>query len=113
LRLVLRSAGDKAWNLYVVLLADEPGTFGQRIALCDIEENLVGTRKIARAGVADSDSLRNALLPLLHLQSPPKLEAVDMAGEIESRTTELPRGLMHAFLSDSSEDTLVQLLEDS
>jgi hypothetical protein len=54
----LRRAGQKSWNTYVVLLAVGDADHSDSVALASIEEDLVGTRKIARAGVRDLASLR-------------------------------------------------------
>ena len=107
----LRRAEAKAWNAYFVYLADAPGDYGQNIALGAIEEDLVGTRKIARAGISSTDDLKAALLPLLPVQNAPRLEAVDMATEIRLRTSELPTELIDAFLAGAAEATLTHLLE--
>ena len=107
----LRKAGEKAWNAYLVLLAETGGKYGQTIALENIEENLVGTRKIARSGVEVPGELRNALMPLLSLQNAPRLEAVDMPNEIKMRTSELPPKLVECFLSSASDSVLLQILE--
>ena len=107
----LRQAGEKAWNAYLVLLADTSGNYEQIIALENIEEDLVGTRKLARAGVEVPDELRNALMPLLSLQNAPRLEAVDIPKEIKLRTSELPPKLIKGFLSSASDSVLLQILE--
>lgn len=107
----LRRAERKAWNAYLVCLAEAPGDYGQNIMLGGIEEDLVGTRKIARAGIADVVDVRAALLPLLTIQNAPRLDAVDMQAEIRLRTTELPAELIDGFLGGASETTLLQLLE--
>jgi hypothetical protein len=107
----LRRAERKAWNAYLVFLAETAGDYGQSIMLGGIEEDLVGTRKIARAGIGDGEDIRGALLPLLAIQNAPRLDAVDMPAEIRLRTTELPSELVDAFLSGAAESTLVQLLE--
>lgn len=107
----LRRAERKAWNAYLVFLAEAPGDYGQNIMLGGIEEDLVGTRKIARAGIADAEDVRAALLPLLAIQNAPRLDAVDMPAEIRLRTSELPGELVDAFLSGAAESTLLQVLE--
>jgi hypothetical protein len=107
----LRRAERKAWNAYLIFLAEAPGDYGQNIMLGAIEEDLVGTRKIARAGIDSTDDVHAALLPLLSVQNAPRLDAVDMTAEIRLRTTELPSELVEAFLGGASESTLAQLLE--
>jgi hypothetical protein len=109
----LRRAGPKAWNAYVVLLsggaADQPAT----IALSAIEEDLVGTRKIARAEVTDMVALVSALLSLLPLQHAPQLEGVDSAVEIRKRATELTQKSVDAFLSSADDAVVLSILEES
>jgi hypothetical protein len=108
---LLRRSDLKAWNVYFLILSDEPANYGQLINVQAIEENLVGTRKIARAGVKATEELRSALLPLLPVQNSPRLEPVDVPAEIRLRTGELPAEGVEAFLSDASEATVLQLLE--
>jgi hypothetical protein len=111
-QLSLRRAQDKAWNTYTVFLAVAEASYGERVALSTIEEDLTGTRKLARAGVTDTERLRAALLPLLPIQNAPHLEAVDMPSEIRLRTTELPTRTVDAFLSGAQENSVVQILEE-
>lgn len=107
----LRRAESKAWNAYLLFLAEAPGDYAQNIALGAIEEDLVGTRKIARAGIATKEDCRAALLPLLPVQNAPRLEAIDMAAEIRLRTSELPESLVDAYLAGAGEALMNQLLE--
>jgi hypothetical protein len=108
----LRRAGQKAWNAYIVLLAAGEIASPNSAALSAIEEDLVGTRKIARGGIDDESSLRNALLSLLPLQAAPMLEAVDIPAEVRQRTTELPSRAVDAFLSRVEEAVVLQVLEE-
>lgn len=108
---LLRRAGTKAWNVYFLILAEEPADYGEMIAIQALEENLVGTRKIARAGVKALEDLRSALLPLLPIQNSPQLEPVDVADEIRLRTSELRKEAIETFLSNASDITVLQLLE--
>lgn len=109
----LRKSGIKAWNTYLVLLTPEPPDYARMVSLGAIEEDLGGTRKIARAGIRDLADLGAALLPLRPLQSAPRLEAVDMKKEIRERTTELPPRAVDAFLSGADESVVLQVLEES
>lgn len=111
-QLGLRRGGQKAWNTYVVLLASNAADFSESIRIGAIEEDLVGTRKIAFAGIKDLSDVRAALLPLMPVQSAPKLEAADIVGEIRQRTTRLPRRAVDAFLSDADEAVVMQVLEE-
>ncbi|MFO1315871.1 MAG: hypothetical protein U1F58_09720 [Burkholderiales bacterium] len=110
--LALRRSGDKAWNVYLVLLAASPHSDQTQTLLAEIEEDLVGMRKIVRAGVSSVTELKAAFLPLLRLQSPPKLEAVDMPAEIRLRASEVESKGIDAFLSLADESVVLQLLED-
>lgn len=83
------------------------------VSLGAIEEDLAGTRKIARAGVNDVANLHAAILPLLALQSAPRLDAVDITEEIRQRTTELPPRAVEAFLSSADEAVVIQVLEET
>lgn len=107
----LRRAETKSWNTYVVFLTRAVADYGQNMSLATIEENLTGTRKIARAGIESAEDVRAALLPLLDMQNAPRLEAVDMTAEIRLRTSELPKELIDAFVEGASESTVAQLLE--
>ena len=107
----LRRAEAKSWNAYLILLAEEPADYGASVALSAIEEDLTGTRKIARAGVSDEEGARAALLSLLAIQNAPQLDAVDMASEIRLRTTELPTDLVEAFVGGAPDAAILQMLE--
>lgn len=107
----LRRSGSKAWNAYLFLLTPEPSDYASAVSLSAIEEDLSGTRKIARAGVQDVAVLGDALLPLLPLQSAPRLEAVDMRKEIRQQTLELPTRVVDAFLSDAKGAVMINVLE--
>lgn len=109
----LRRSGIKAWNTYLVLLTPDIPDYARVVSLGAIEEDLGGTRKIARAGVQDLADLSAALLPLRPLQSAPRLAAVDMKREIRERTTELPLRAVDAFLSSADESVVLQVLEES
>lgn len=111
-QLSFRRAQAKAWNAYTVFLTADSANYGELVALNVIEEDLTGTRKIARAGIGDVEQLRAALLPLLPIQITPSLEAVDMPAEIRLRTTELPERAIEAYLSRAQEASVIQVLEE-
>ena len=107
----LRQAGEKAWNTYTVFLSEDRANPHDRAKLQGIEEDLVGTRKIARAGVKDAEELRLALLPLMGIQNAPRLEPIDMVKEIRLRTSELPDELIDGFIADVPKSMMTKLLE--
>jgi hypothetical protein len=109
----LRRAELKAWNTYAIFLAEAAADFAERVHLSAIEENLTGTRKIARAGVSDRAGVRRVMLPLLPIQAAPRLDAVDIVAEIRLRTTELSPRAVEAFLSEASEVLVAQVLEEA
>jgi hypothetical protein len=112
-QLALRRAGQKAWNTYVILLATGEASSSEIAALGAIEEDLTGTRKIARSGIRDIPDVEAALLPLLPIQSAPKLDAVDMVFEIRQRATELPPRAVEAFVSGTDGSVVLQVIEET
>jgi hypothetical protein len=110
--LALRRAGQKAWNVYAIFLGGGNASETDAMRLSFIEEDLTATRKLARAGLKDTTDVREALLTLLPLQNAPLLEAVDMSEEIRLRASELPARVLDAFLSNSDESVVLQVLEE-
>jgi hypothetical protein len=111
-QLGFRRSLEKAWNAYLVFLVEASASALAQARLDSIEENLIGTRKIARAGLKSKEEVSRALLPLLPLQNPPNLQPVDMKAEIRIRTTQLPTTLIDAFLADRDAITIMQILEE-
>ena len=107
----LRASANKAWNTYVLFLAKERAKSGEIVALSLIEEDLVGYRKIARAGCIDATELQRALLPLLPIQAAPILDPVDSQIEIRQRATDVSPRLLKAFLSEADDQVVLQMLE--
>lgn len=108
----LRRAGQKAWNAYLILLAAGEADYAESVALSALEEDLTGTRKIARAGVKEIADARAALLSLLPLQVAPQLESVNIVTEIRQRATELPPRVLDAFFSQAELAVVMQALEE-
>jgi hypothetical protein len=109
----LRRAGQKAWNTYVVFLANEQASYAEMAALAAIEEDLTGTRKIARADIRGVSDVEAALLSLLPLQSAPKLDAVDMVLEIRQRATEVTPRAVEAFVAGADDSIVLQVIEET
>lgn len=108
----LRRSDEKAWNVYFVFLALEQASYSESILMAALEENLVGTRKIARASARDLEELRLALLPLLPIQNNPRLDAVDILDEIRLRTSEIPKQAIDALLMGAHDGAVLTLLEE-
>jgi len=70
-----RAAGEKAWNVYCVLLCASSGNAKEVRQIGWIEEDLERTRKLASCGVATRSDLARVLLPLLSLQQTPVLQS--------------------------------------
>jgi hypothetical protein len=68
----LRSAGQKAWNVYCVFLSEAESPEAQ-YKLDQIEEDFSLARKIARCGIRTPDDVARALLSLLRVRTHPVL----------------------------------------
>lgn len=80
-----RAAGEKAWNVYTVLLTAETPTHDLRREIRWIEENLDRTRKIAAGGVASREDVVAALLPLLPITAKPVMDVEPAADRLARR----------------------------
>ena len=108
----LQLAQQKAWNVYTIFLTSESAPRAAWDHLSVIEEDLAGTRKIARAAVNDVFDIRRALLPLLPIQASPTLEAIDIPSEVRQRASGIPTRVVDAFLSSANLTTLLSILEE-
>ena len=108
----LRAARDKAWNTYFVWLARDEPSLDEAAELDLLEEDLAGARKIAAAGLQTADDVDAALVNLYRLQTPPRLDRVDIPAEIAARTPELDPHAIEAFLSDAPPEQVVSVLQN-
>ncbi len=106
----IKSSGEKAWNAYSVFLALEQPNAKHAALLARIEEDLSGTRKIARGVGPAVDEIRQGLLPLLRIQNPPVLDPVDMVEEIRTRADGLPSKAVEAFLVRAPNTEVLRLM---
>lgn len=97
----IRNANTKSWNAYLVFLSCDVASETQLIKLSQIEENLIGARKIARCVELSSAAIRGAFLPLIGIQNPPVLEPINMVEEIQQRVVGVPKSAVSAFLEDA------------
>jgi hypothetical protein len=107
----LRDAGDKAWNVYFVLLCRHSGTPAENRQIRWIEEDLDHTRKITGCGVATREELVRTLLPLLPFQYQPVLKPEDATQRFERRIRAIaPRAAAVVLDETVSTDEIVRLL---
>jgi hypothetical protein len=81
----IRSAGDKAWNVYSVFLCSEAASDTEAREIRWIEEDLERTRKLTANGVTTREDVTIALLPLLPLQHQPLLLTDDIKERLTRR----------------------------
>lgn len=105
----LRGAGQKAWNVYSVLLSRAPWDDATQQRMLRIEEDFSGTRKIARAGVTSRKSVVSALLPLMPLQFDVALEYRDPDAELRVRLN-LPDAVADLVMAGADAEAVVSWL---
>lgn len=107
----IRSAADKAWNVYCVFLCSGTADDVQSRQVRQIEENLERTRKIASCGIAGRDDLVATLLPLLPLQYHAILKTVDATERLRRRIAQIAPEAESVVLDDSvSPSEVVRLI---
>ncbi len=97
-----RRAGEKAWNVYCVLLTAEAATEGQARAIRSLEEDLEQTRKLAGHSLTSREQVRSCLLPILPLVSKPELSAIDATKRLSVRLENLAPGISNLVLDENS-----------
>lgn len=97
-----RQAGEKAWNVYCVLLTHEAATEGQARAIRSLEEDLEQTRKLAGHSLASRERVRSSLLPILPLASKPELSTIDASKRLSVRIENLAPGISNLVLDENS-----------
>jgi hypothetical protein len=109
----LRSAGQKAWNVYSVFLSEKPADAIVRRQLSFIEENLELTRKIAASGLVGRNAVATALLPLLPLQYRPSMDREDLVERLKRRIEAIVPGVGATIVdSDVPPADVVSLLNE-
>lgn len=108
----LRSAGDKAWNVYSVFLTAEECKADVERRVLRIEENLRRTRKIARASVTSERALEVALLPLLPLIARRESKLSDYSDRLERKIANVNGpAVARAFFGSASSDEVARMLQ--
>lgn len=97
----IRSAGEKAWNVYCVFLSGSAADPTESRQVRWIEEDLEHTRKLVGCGLGTREDLVKSLLPLLPLQYQPVLRAEDVTQRLETRMRSItPKG-SHVVLDEA------------
>ena len=65
----LRSAPQKAWNTYLIMLTEDRPTGSSQPQLAAIEEDFAGMRKVTAAGILTQEDVAHALSPLLPVRA--------------------------------------------
>lgn len=106
----LRAAGNKAWNVYSVLLSEAEAVPEIARAVERIEEDFTLTRKIARLGVTTRDALEHALMALTKVAAKPDLEEAQFAMRLRMRLSDVPERALTAFLGETPAQELARML---
>jgi hypothetical protein len=107
----IRSAGDKAWNVYLVCLCGQVASPSNDREVRWVEEDLERTRKLAACGVLSRDDLVRAVQPILQLRHQPSLEASDVSERVKARIGSLAPRASKVVLDESvSPAEVVRLL---
>jgi hypothetical protein len=107
----LRTAGDKAWNVYCIFLCGSGADSIQDRQVRWIEEDLERTRKLAGCGVASREDLERVLLPVLPLRYQPVLQAEDVTQRLQRRIRTISPRASEVALDDAvSAAEVVRLL---
>ena len=102
----------KAWNLYTILLASHAPPIDLARALFSLEDDLRGTRKIARAGVLTKRDIAAALAPILPFHSVPSVAPIDASVALAERLHSVAPPLQGLVTGASTEALVASLLGD-
>jgi len=105
----LRVSPLKAWNCYSIFLTpDDTDSFPMHTFL-EIEDNLQGTRKIARYSVRTRKDIIHALYPIMPIQNRVALSSEKFLDRVKERV-DLKERTIAAFLGGASPDEIATLL---
>jgi hypothetical protein len=97
----IRNSGEKAWNVYTVLLTTEPASPEHRRSVRWIEEDLSRTRKLAGCDLQTRPDVVEALLPLMPVQQQAAIQADDANDRLLKRIGALAPSVEKIALNDS------------
>ena len=99
----LRRDAGKAWNVYSVFWTTIACAPEGAAALLEVEEDFVGTRKLARAGVQIEDDVSEALYPLLPIENSVALAEGDALARARARL-DFPAGIAALLTGEGEVD---------
>jgi hypothetical protein len=106
----LRAAGEKAWNVYLLLFTQERGDASETRQVQWIEEDLQYTRKLAACALATREDVIQALLPLLPIQLQPLLQQGDLTERLQRRIRSIaPRAANIALNENAPPEDVVRI----
>jgi hypothetical protein len=106
----LRKDAGKAWNVYSVFLAPNACAPEEAAALLEVEEDFVGTRKLARAGIETEDDVSEALYPLLPIENSVALAEGDALVRVRARLDFLAE--ITALITGTEEVSLEEIADE-
>ena len=109
--MALRISGDKAWNVYSILLTGDK-TQDKMHAVEKLEEDFALTRKIARTAIQTTVDIEKALLPLTAICANPLASDAAFEDRLRSQLHNVPERAVAAFLSETSADEVARILGD-
>lgn len=105
-----KDAGDKAWNVYTVMLCASNSTSEEAREVSWIAEDLERTRKLAACGVVSRDQVLRVIYPLLPLQHQPNLTTEDISERLLTTLRNVSPRAARVALDDSVAPTEVAKL---
>ena len=103
---------SKAWNIYAIFIARDECSPEDISEFLDIEEDLRGARKIARAGVRTESSLNDALAPIFPLRLSLAIDNTTAQDRLRNDPSVGSR-LLQILDYDGSEASLVAFFEEA
>jgi hypothetical protein len=95
-----REAQEKAWNVYSIFLCAATATPDHMREIRHIDEDLEQTRKVASCGLVGQDDIVAAILPILPIQSRPRLEGEDLTERLKKRIAAIAPYAVDAALDE-------------
>jgi hypothetical protein len=96
----IRGSGEKAWNVYTVLLTTDAPSPESKRSVRWIEEDLSRTRKLAGCDLQTRNDVLEALLPLVPVQQQAAIQADDANERLMKRIRAVAPSVENIALND-------------